>query len=186
MSHAPSPSQDLALLPHRYGESRGGAVMHDSDARSDDLLSDSSPIGLDAHDTVTSSNAQSLPRHVRLPPGYEYNSSGCSSALQSLTSNSTLSTLSTLEGSKLELTQSDAATRDGVLRETFFDQWKDDATHLDTESPEEMQKKDPIGLEIWKLYRKTKGQLPNSERLENLSWRMMTMNLRRMEQEKQT
>lgn len=53
------------------------------------------------------------------------------------------------------------------------------------ESPEEMQKNDPLGTQIWKLYHKTKGQLPNSERLENLTWRMMSMNLRRKELERQ-
>lgn len=40
------------------------------------------------------------------------------------------------------------------------------------------------GTQIWKLYHKTKGQLPNAERLENLSWRMMSMNLRRKEMER--
>ena len=48
-----------------------------------------------------------------------------------------------------------------------------------------MQKKDPLGAQIWKLYHKTKGQLPNSERLENLTWRMMSMKLRRKELEEQ-
>ena len=50
------------------------------------------------------------------------------------------------------------------------------------ETPEEMQKKDPLGTQIWKLYSKTKTRLPNQERMENLTWRMMAMNLRRREQ----
>lgn len=52
----------------------------------------------------------------------------------------------------------------------------------DLESPEEMQKKDPLGTQIWKLYSRTKSQLPNQERMENLTWRMMAMHLKRREQ----
>ncbi len=75
--------------------------------------------------------------------------------------------------------------RKGLLRETVFTEWKNDATNVEEGDPEEMQKKDPLGTQIWKLYHKQKGQLPNSERLENLSWRMMSMNLRRKELERQ-
>lgn len=46
-----------------------------------------------------------------------------------------------------------------------------------------MQKKDPLGTLVWKLYKKTKAELPNQERMENLTWRMMAMNLKRKEQE---
>jgi GATA-binding protein len=48
-----------------------------------------------------------------------------------------------------------------------------------------MHTHDPLGTQIWKLYHRTKGQLPNGERLENLTWRMMSMNLRRKERERQ-
>ena len=43
--------------------------------------------------------------------------------------------------------------------------------------------KDPLATQIWKLYSKTKKQLPNQERMENLTWRMMAMNLRKRRQE---
>ncbi|KAH9837481.1 nitrogen regulatory protein areA-like [Teratosphaeria destructans] len=133
-------------------------------------------------DTVTSETTSS-PRHVRFPPGHFTNNSGSSSAIQSLTSASTLSTLE----SKLDLSPSEATVRKEFLQESFFDTWKEDATGAATEatSPEEMQKNDPLGAQMWKLYHKTKGQLPNSERLENLTWRMMSMNLRRKELERQ-
>ncbi|KAK5115092.1 hypothetical protein LTR62_001789 [Meristemomyces frigidus] len=123
------------------------------------------------------------PCQVRLPPSYANDdSSGSSSALHSLTS---ASTLSTLEG-RLEASPDAVAARKGLLRESFMEGWKDDAsTSVELESPEEMQKNDPLGTQIWKLYHKTRGQLPNSERLENLSWRMMSMNLRRKELERQ-
>jgi GATA-binding protein len=76
----------------------------------------------------------------------------------------------------------EAIARNEVLRETMFPDWKDDSSAEALESPEEMQKKDPLGTQIWKLYSRTKTRLPNQERMENLTWRMMAMNLRRREQ----
>lgn len=72
-----------------------------------------------------------------------------------------------------------------MLRDSFFPTWKDDsaAQGIDNDSPEEMQKKDPLGIQIWRLYSRTKNQLPNQERMDNLSWRMMSMNMRK-EQER--
>lgn len=52
---------------------------------------------------------------------------------------------------------------------------------LEAYTSEDMQKEDPLGIQIWKLYRMQKEELPNSERFENLTWRMMSMNLRRKE-----
>lgn len=46
-----------------------------------------------------------------------------------------------------------------------------------------MQKQDPLGTQIWKLYSRTKSRLPNQKRMENLTWRMMAMNLRCWEQQ---
>lgn len=170
--------QDLAPQETRaqhgsHGE-RGGS-MHFDEALADDSM-DFSATGSDG----VESNTISSPRHVRFPPGHHDNTSGTSSAIQSLTSASTLSTLE----SKLDLSPTDAVARRGVLRDSIFGEWRDDAPNLEPETPEEMQKKDPLGTQIWKLYHKQKGQLPNSERLENLSWRMMSMNLRRKELER--
>ena len=153
-------------------------VMHPSSATAYTSV-DFSAIDADSSDAVTS-NTLSSPRHVRFPPGHFDNTSGTSSAIHSLTSASTLSTLE----SKLDLSPSNTAARTGLLRDSVFNDWKDDATTLETDNPEEMQKKDPLGTQIWKLYHKQKGQLPNSERLENLTWRMMSMNLRRKELER--
>lgn len=47
------------------------------------------------------------------------------------------------------------------------------------ESPEDMQRKDPLATQVWKLYSKQKNVLPNAERMENLTWRMMAMTLRK-------
>jgi len=112
---------------------------------------------------------------------FDVSNSASSSALHSLTSASTLSTLE----SKLDLSPTDPSARKGLLRDSVFNEWQDHAPSMDEENPEEMQKKDPLGTQIWKLYHKQKGQLPNSERLENLTWRMMSMNLRRKELERQ-
>jgi GATA-binding protein len=50
---------------------------------------------------------------------------------------------------------------------------------LPEESPEDMQKKDPLATQVWKLYSKQKNVLPNADRMENLTWRMMAMTLRK-------
>ncbi|KAK6333602.1 hypothetical protein TWF718_011405 [Orbilia javanica] len=42
-----------------------------------------------------------------------------------------------------------------------------------------MQKQDPLATQIWKLYSRTRSSLPNQERMENLTWRMMSMTLKR-------
>ncbi|EXJ86513.1 hypothetical protein A1O3_03464 [Capronia epimyces CBS 606.96] len=85
--------------------------------------------------------------------------------------------------SNLDLSTSQAFPRDeSLLRDIAFPEWKTDARSSDFESPEELQKKDPLGTQIWKLYSRTKSRLPNQERMENLTWRMMAMNLRRREQ----
>lgn len=84
--------------------------------------------------------------------------------------------------SKLDSPASEAARR-GVLSESFFPAWKDDSSSSKMDSPETMQKKDPLGIQIWKLYARTKSQLPNKERMDNLSWRMMSMNMKMKHQQ---
>jgi GATA-binding protein len=115
---------------------------------------------------------QALPHH---PP---YSASSLST-FHSLTS---ANSLASFDG-KLELSPSEGAVRSGVLQETYFPTWKDDAAG-GLESPEEMQQKDPLATQVWKLYSKAKSQLPNAERMENLTWRMMSMNLRKLELER--
>ena len=172
-------AQDLVPQKARAQYEERGGNMHISDTLVDEYIYDSA-IGSDAADIVTS-HTSSSPRLVRFPPGHFDSGSGTSSAIHSLTSASTLSTLE----SKLDLSPGETAARRGLLREAVFNEWKDDATNLEADSPEEMQKKDPLGTQIWKLYHKQKGQLPNGERLENLTWRLMSMNLRRKELERQ-
>jgi len=84
---------------------------------------------------------------------------------------------------KLDISSENKQNRQHLLREAFFADWNDDASSADLGNPDDMQKKDPLGTQIWKLYSKTKTQLPNQERMENLTWRMMAMNLKRKERE---
>ena len=85
---------------------------------------------------------------------------------------------------KLDLSAGNSA-RNELLRESFFPTWKDDAAGEELDSPDEMQKKDPLATQIWRLYSKTKKQLPNQERMENLTWRMMAMSLRKRKQQEE-
>jgi GATA-binding protein len=54
---------------------------------------------------------------------------------------------------------------------------------LDLESPDKMQKKDPLATQLWRLYSKTKKNMPNQQRMEDLTWRMMVLNLRKLKKE---
>lgn len=80
--------------------------------------------------------------------------------------------------SKLDISPGHRDTRRDVLREAVFPDWQNDATNTDLT---EMRENDPLGHQIWRLYSKTKSQLPNHERMENLTWRMMAMQLKRCE-----
>ena len=89
-------------------------------------------------------------------------------------------------GPNLDLSTPETLARnESLLRDAVFPEWKDDDHPPNFENPEEMQQKDPLGTQIWKLYSRTKSRLPNQERMENLTWRMMAMNLRRREQQQQ-
>ncbi|TVY41235.1 Nitrogen regulatory protein [Lachnellula subtilissima] len=82
---------------------------------------------------------------------------------------------------KLDISAGNSARKE-LLRESFFPTWKDDSAGDELDSPDEMQRKDPLATQIWRLYSKTKKQLPNQERMENLTWRMMAMSLRKRKQ----
>lgn len=83
--------------------------------------------------------------------------------------------------SKLDLSPEDTIARSELLSESVFPDWKDDTGGSDISNPDEMQKRDPLATQIWKLYSKTKSRLPNQERMENLTWRMMAMSMKRRE-----
>lgn len=47
--------------------------------------------------------------------------------------------------------------------------------------PDALAEKDPLAAQVWKAYAKAKNTLPNGPRMENLTWRMMHMNLKKAE-----
>ncbi|KAL4074056.1 hypothetical protein J3A83DRAFT_4090639 [Scleroderma citrinum] len=51
--------------------------------------------------------------------------------------------------------------------------------------PEKMAKQDPLATQVWKMYARTKAHLPHAQRMENLTWRMMAMALRKKRDEEE-
>lgn len=46
-----------------------------------------------------------------------------------------------------------------------------------------MARDDPLATQVWKMYARTKAGLPHAQRMENLTWRMMALALRRRREE---
>lgn len=53
----------------------------------------------------------------------------------------------------------------------------DGVVDLDGDSPEAMAARDPLATHLWRVYAKAKSGLPNGARMENLTWRMMSLKL---------
>ncbi|TFK53595.1 hypothetical protein OE88DRAFT_1262860 [Heliocybe sulcata] len=49
--------------------------------------------------------------------------------------------------------------------------------------PEEMAKKDPLATQVWKMYAKQKATMPHAQRMENLTWRMMALALKKKKED---
>ncbi|KAJ8610646.1 hypothetical protein MRB53_038425 [Persea americana] len=82
------------------------------------------------------------------------------SAFDSLSSHASVSTAATSNtDSKLDLSPGRPA-RDGLLSDSVFPTWRNDLSAA--ASPEEMQKKDPLGIQIWKLYSRNKDAVAES------------------------
>jgi GATA-binding protein len=52
-------------------------------------------------------------------------------------------------------------------------------------SIDKMQQDDPLATQVWKFFAKTKQQLPSQHRMENLTWRMMALSMRKHKEEQQ-
>lgn len=50
---------------------------------------------------------------------------------------------------------------------------------------QQLQDQDPLAAQVWKFFTKTKQQLPNQQRMENLTWRMMALSMRKRSQDEQ-
>lgn len=52
------------------------------------------------------------------------------------------------------------------------------AVAIDDEA-ERLAKEDPLATQVWKMYARAKASLPHAQRMENLTWRMMAMALKK-------
>lgn len=52
----------------------------------------------------------------------------------------------------------------------------------DLVSPEDPSKKDPLAASVWKAYAKAREGMPNGHKMENLTWRMMHLTLKKQEE----
>ena len=50
-------------------------------------------------------------------------------------------------------------------------------------NPEQLAKEDPLATQVWKMYARTKVTLPNAQRMENLTWRMMALTLKKKKED---
>ena len=154
-----------------YSERGGTAALRASSG----LASVSNQISTSAQ----SKSSTSRPPQTNSRP--QFNSSQWNHGLSHAQSGTYLNSAST-NIDNLEFPDPNDLAQNELLHDSVFPTWKDDTGDDKMETPEEMQKKDPLGTQIWKLYSRTKTRLPNQERMENLTWRMMAMNLRRREQ----
>lgn len=56
---------------------------------------------------------------------------------------------------------------------------------IDGDSPEVMAAKDPLATHLWRVYAKAKAGLPSGARMENITWRMMSLKLNKQRQQQQ-
>ncbi|KJZ75760.1 hypothetical protein HIM_04917 [Hirsutella minnesotensis 3608] len=68
--------------------------------------------------------------------------------------------------------------RDDLLGTALFPSLQ--SADVDTlEDLDQLQRDDPLATQVWKFFKTTKQQLPNQQRMENLTWRMMALSMRR-------
>ncbi|EKM54291.1 uncharacterized protein PHACADRAFT_258054 [Phanerochaete carnosa HHB-10118-sp] len=49
--------------------------------------------------------------------------------------------------------------------------------------PEQLARDDPLATQVWRMYAKTKATLPHGQRMENLTWRMMALALKKKKED---
>lgn len=49
--------------------------------------------------------------------------------------------------------------------------------------PEKLAKQDPLATQVWKMYARTKANLPHAQRMENITWRMMALALKKKKEQ---
>ncbi|TGO12733.1 hypothetical protein BTUL_0083g00360 [Botrytis tulipae] len=165
---------------------RGGYLQRFRDSSEDWHTSGDSQIS-----NTTSSESIGTQHDYRFPRRPENQSTQPTSANQSTNTYDNINDQTKSSGASAKAQEdkldhpASSRARDDLLGESFFPTWKDGSAGEELDNTDEMQKKDPLATQIWKLYSKTKKALPNQERLENLTWRMMAMNLRKRKQEEE-
>ena len=84
---------------------------------------------------------------------------------------------------QLDISEADLAALKEMSRDTFFLIWKDIHASEELEGSDEMQRRDPLAIQMRRFYSKTKKELPSQERIGNLTWCMMGMSLLKRRQE---
>lgn len=82
----------------------------------------------------------------------------------------------------IDFTKHEIPTHFDFLQPSIFPNHQNGMSGND-QTLEEMQQNDPLATQVWRYFRNTKQRLPNQERMENLTWRMMHYPLRRRSEE---
>ncbi|KAK9367596.1 hypothetical protein V1509DRAFT_127013 [Lipomyces kononenkoae] len=100
-----------------------------------------------------------------------------------------LSQRSTDDGTETDVAGPESLSSSHSARVSFLSKARDPSIpQFDRHDPAdgaELGKDDPLATKMWRLYSKAKSNLPNQERMENLTWRMMAMSLRKKERQQQ-
>ena len=51
--------------------------------------------------------------------------------------------------------------------------------------PDRLAKEDPLATQVWRMYAKKKATLPHAQRVENITWRMMALALKKRKEDEE-
>jgi hypothetical protein len=74
--------------------------------------------------------------------------------------------------------QSRAFSRETSLAPEALTSWPD----LEDQSPEALAANDPLATQLWRMVNKAKAGLPSGARMENLTWRMMSLRVNKQKE----
>ncbi|KAF4973118.1 hypothetical protein FZEAL_9406 [Fusarium zealandicum] len=83
-----------------------------------------------------------------------------------------------------DMSRTYGVARDGLTGSALFPFLHNGLSELDQDVTR-MQQDDPLATQVWKFFARTKQQLPSQHRMENLTWRMMTLSMRKHKQQQQ-
>ncbi|KAI1110355.1 hypothetical protein F5Y14DRAFT_455090 [Nemania sp. NC0429] len=78
----------------------------------------------------------------------------------------------------IEMAATDQAARHSLLQTSLFPHLENGMSDS-RKTVEELQAEDPLHMQIWKFFNQTKQSLPRQERMSNLTWRLMHVNLQK-------